>query len=251
MSAEAVAWAYRQTPVTADGKVSPGAKQTLVAIAEMTAFDAKAQKHVARPGFDKLTEMTLMPRRTLSRHVQVLLGAGLIERRHRNEGFSKRATDEFTLPIAMVVLVPQRADSTRVKMTGDKVAPSVTTSQSDPGQSGPIRTKDQDLKSTPSRPAASRGTRIPSDWRRSPADAEWQMAEGIPDSFARQHTAEFRDYWVAKPGAGGVKLDWSATWRNWMRRAWRERPVARDTSRTTDAAEAVRRRAVDPLASAR
>lgn len=28
----------------------------------------------------------------------------------------------------------------------------------------------------------------------------------------------FRDYWIAQPGAKGVKLDWTATWRNWIRR---------------------------------
>jgi uncharacterized protein YdaU (DUF1376 family) len=27
----------------------------------------------------------------------------------------------------------------------------------------------------------------------------------------------FRDYWVSVPGQKGVKLDWSATWRNWVR----------------------------------
>jgi len=27
----------------------------------------------------------------------------------------------------------------------------------------------------------------------------------------------FRDYWQAKPGKDGVKLDWLATWRNWVR----------------------------------
>lgn len=29
--------------------------------------------------------------------------------------------------------------------------------------------------------------------------------------------AAFRDYWIARPGAGGCKLDWFATWRNWVR----------------------------------
>ena len=29
---------------------------------------------------------------------------------------------------------------------------------------------------------------------------------------------EFRDYWIAVPGSKGVKLDWLATWRNWVRR---------------------------------
>lgn len=28
----------------------------------------------------------------------------------------------------------------------------------------------------------------------------------------------FRDHWIAKPGADALKLDWSATWRNWCRR---------------------------------
>jgi len=27
----------------------------------------------------------------------------------------------------------------------------------------------------------------------------------------------FKDYWIAKPGQQGVKLDWLATWRNWVR----------------------------------
>ena len=29
---------------------------------------------------------------------------------------------------------------------------------------------------------------------------------------------DFRDYWIAAPGAKGVKLDWLATWRMWVRR---------------------------------
>jgi hypothetical protein len=35
----------------------------------------------------------------------------------------------------------------------------------------------------------------------------------------RREGAKFRDFWIAKPGAGGLKLDWPATWRNWSRRA--------------------------------
>ena len=29
--------------------------------------------------------------------------------------------------------------------------------------------------------------------------------------------AEFRDYWRGVAGKAGVKLDWEATWRNWVR----------------------------------
>ncbi|WP_207207357.1 hypothetical protein [Xylanimonas protaetiae] len=34
----------------------------------------------------------------------------------------------------------------------------------------------------------------------------------------RRATAAFIDYWRAQPGQKGVKLDWVATWRNWLRR---------------------------------
>lgn len=28
----------------------------------------------------------------------------------------------------------------------------------------------------------------------------------------------YRDHWLSAPGEKGVKVDWSATWRNWCRR---------------------------------
>jgi nicotinamide mononucleotide adenylyltransferase len=40
------------------------------------------------------------------------------------------------------------------------------------------------------------------------------MTEELIKSTADQ----FRDYWIAKAGAGATKLDWEATWRNWVRR---------------------------------
>lgn len=38
-----------------------------------------------------------------------------------------------------------------------------------------------------------------------------------PDLVPDQTYAKFRDYWTAKPGKAGTKLDWLATWRNWVR----------------------------------
>lgn len=73
----------------------------------------------------------------------------------------------------------------------------------------------------------SRGTRLPEDWKRSAADVAWQKHEGIPDAFARISTANFCDYWHSKPGAAGEKLDWSATWKRWMRTDWYERCTQR------------------------
>lgn len=39
--------------------------------------------------------------------------------------------------------------------------------------------------------------------------------------------AKFLDYWHAKAGRDGIKTDWPATWRNWIRNA---RPPARTAS---------------------
>jgi hypothetical protein len=38
-----------------------------------------------------------------------------------------------------------------------------------------------------------------------------------PDLNAKEVFAGFRDYWIAKAGKEGIKLDWLATWRNWVR----------------------------------
>ena len=43
----------------------------------------------------------------------------------------------------------------------------------------------------------------------------------------------FKDYWVAKAGAAGVKLDWLATWRNWVRNQRQERLNPADIAKAT------------------
>jgi hypothetical protein len=70
--------------------------------------------------------------------------------------------------------------------------------------------------------AAKRGTRLPDDWLRSDSDKAWQAEQGIPDELAREWTAAFKDHFRAATGANSTKRDWSAAWRNWMRREWRD-----------------------------
>lgn len=60
-----------------------------------------------------------------------------------------------------------------------------------------------------------KGTRLPSDWI---ADISMAISEGLSEEQARWQEKKFRDYWKAKGGKDAVKIDWSATWRNWCRR---------------------------------
>ena len=78
-----------------------------------------------------------------------------------------------------------------------------------------LTTNQQPLTNKPKR-ESQRGTRLAPDF-------------ALPDewvSFCRQQRPEldprevfegFRDYWIAQPGQKGVKTDWTATWRNWIR----------------------------------
>ncbi len=52
---------------------------------------------------------------------------------------------------------------------------------------------------------------MPDDWKN-------YCLQEIPNANAQRIFDEFRDYWIAKAGSDGVKLDWLATWRNWVRR---------------------------------
>jgi hypothetical protein len=69
----------------------------------------------------------------------------------------------------------------------------------------------------PKRGKSDKGTRLPLDWSPSAELINQVVAES--GSLWMRELPKFRDYWTAKPGAGGTKLDWPATFRNWVRRA--------------------------------
>ena len=45
------------------------------------------------------------------------------------------------------------------------------------------------------------------------------MEQGLSMDQVRCQADKFLDYWIAIPGQRGVKLNWKATWRNWVRSA--------------------------------
>ena len=62
-----------------------------------------------------------------------------------------------------------------------------------------------------------RGTRLDPNWTPSP-ELVAQMRDECPAVDLKAEHRVFVDYWIAQPGQRGTKLDWPATWRNWMRR---------------------------------
>jgi len=68
--------------------------------------------------------------------------------------------------------------------------------------------------------ADDRGTRLPLDWEPSSKDLAFCGGYEVDPGRVRD---EFKDYWMSQPGARGRKSDWSATWRNWVRKAGKPR----------------------------
>jgi len=62
-----------------------------------------------------------------------------------------------------------------------------------------------------------RGTRLDPSWIPPQALIDQMRNECPSVDLATEHKV-FIDYWIAQPGQKGIKLDWEATWRNWMRR---------------------------------
>jgi hypothetical protein len=69
-----------------------------------------------------------------------------------------------------------------------------------------------------------RGTRIPDDFAVTPEMVAWAR-ERVPHVDGRLETEKFVNHWRAKPGREATKLDWVATWRNWMLNAASRSPA--------------------------
>lgn len=94
-------------------------------------------------------------------------------------------------------------------------APAPNTSTPAPKESG-----------EPSSPApSSKARRLSPNWEPKAATREF-MNNRHPEIDQEHELEKFRDYWTAKSGKDATKLDWDATYRNWIRRA------AENTTRT-------------------
>lgn len=89
------------------------------------------------------------------------------------------------------------------------------------GQTGTIVTQkeeeeEKEEKKSKRERARNRASRLPEDWSLPEDWKTWATKEGHPSP--EKAAARFRDYWIAVPGQKGLKRDWLATWRNWIRR---------------------------------
>lgn len=66
---------------------------------------------------------------------------------------------------------------------------------------------------------AQKGTRLSIDWQLPKELGNWALDQGLSRDSIIYEASKFRDHWVSQSGSKGVKSDWPATWRNWIRRS--------------------------------
>jgi len=99
-------------------------------------------------------------------------------------------------------------------------------------QERPSNAIDTDTEQIQKKVNNKRGSRLAQNWFLSKSMGDWATQER-PDIDVRQVAEQFKDYWVAQAGQKGVKLDWDATWRNWVRNTKAAKPNPYDVGRLT------------------
>ncbi len=213
MSFQAATWAVDQEVD------SPTAKFVLVLLANYADAD----------GFTFVGQATLardasMSKRSVVRHMAALESAGLIRRSRRFREDGTRSSDGVYLSLSGV----QNQPSDNLTSGQNVQGPSDTSGRDQVPNCHRINLPEEQsansklLRVAPKK--ADRGSRLPDDWV---LPADWMafaLTEGLSENDARNQAYKFKDYWLGVAGARGVKRDWMATWRNWIRNSkeWKQ-----------------------------
>ena len=182
VSIEALNYALNLELPEVDGTTKPLLKFVLVGIANHA-----NPRGEAWPAIDRLSKYTGFSTRSIQRAISELVRMDLLrieEKPGRTNLYIIRAFDE------------SRGDT----MSG------VTPCQ---GGVSPCHPNHKEPSSN-----NNRASRLPDDFNPSEANVEWAKS-ARPDVDLKDATDQFQDYWL---GNGKTKLDWQATWRNWIRR---------------------------------
>lgn len=76
--------------------------------------------------------------------------------------------------------------------------------------------------------------RLSAEWQLPNTWGQWAIEQGLSRDSVVLEAAKFRDYWIAKSGKDAAKLDWQATWRNWIRNAGKSNDAKSFISDHTD-----------------
>lgn len=200
--------------------------------------------------FRALVEMTLHSRRMLD---DGFLDARIVDRKWKPRAIKELLNNDVTNPSLSVVdggyrihdfeeHQQTRADIEKKRSAGSKGGQASAQSRAAADAEAPSKltteSESESVSSTKKQAAATRGTRVPSDFVITDDMRSWAATE-VPNVDVDKKLAEWIDFWKGVPGKGGVKIDWPATWKNGMRK--QQEFALRDLARNPQAAPLKRR----------
>ncbi len=225
MSHDATAWARLQTTG------SSSAKFILYRLADYAGTD-----YSCYPSVRKLAEDCEMGESTVRAATKLLAELGLIRvfYRHKSSGLRRSCRYQLMIdgPDTAEPDAEDWASHRQISAPDHRQDPAVDApdlSASARQDSADIPSIDPSLKEPPAlipaAPRQMRATRVPEDFRPTEQMRAWFVAEKLGQVIdgAREHE-KFMDYFLAAPGVKGQKVNWPATWRNWMRTAAERAP---------------------------
>lgn len=205
MSVEAITWALKQ-PIP-----HSSAKFVLVVLANCAAGDTG----LAYPSIQYIAEATGQDRKTVIANLSKLRDWKLIDDTGKRVG----ATAQIVVyRVAGPDLFHQERSQKRNHSTNGTVPKTDRNSAVFPRKESQKRDTEPSEPSVTKESAPLRGSRLPEDWKPSEELMAWAR-EKFPGVDAIAELGIFRDHWKAAAGRLGIKADWDATFRNWIRKA--------------------------------
>ncbi len=205
MSVGAIDWAFKVEDVNAPCKL------VLLALANFANLQNQSWASQST-----IAKMTCLSTKTVRKALAMLEADGFISRQERRREDGSRSSDVITLNLSQTGLGGGEGGSPGGERSSGGVGNDV------PGGGEPRSPLEPSIEPlvrtiTPlSPPKGKNGRRLSEDWIPSDADREKAKAEGLTEPEIERAATEFRNYWCSRPGQGGVKLDWSRTWHNWV-----------------------------------
>jgi len=212
MSHDATAWAKSQKTGN-----SP-AKFILMILADFAGTD-----YSCYPSVKKLADITELSESTVRAATKLLAEQGLIRVFYRYRDNHTRRSSRYQLLVdGADTMEPDADDWAHQRQEPEGTPQELADSQR--RELALIPDKDPSLREpspvTPGASRSKRATRVPEDFMPDEKMRAWFLEEQLPAVIdgKREHE-KFMDYFRAAPGLKGQKIDWPATWRNWMRTA--------------------------------
>lgn len=175
----------------------------------------------AFPSLARLARKTGMTERGVQKAIQALVALGELQvTMGGGRGRSNRYRVLMQTPndVPPLDANPEPETANPIPRTTFTESGSTNTAAGNPEPSSYEPSLNRPKNSSSKSSSGTRGTRLPDNFGITREMRAW-AAEEIPGFGIDREHMRFRDHWRGAAGARGVKLDWIATWRNWMRRA--------------------------------